>query len=310
MSHNLYWPVYQNLEKEFLSICDIIHIDDSQLNVYSMKIAELLIRTVVEIESLAKNLYFSNGGSKPDDKDLYFDTDCMAHLVDIWDIDKKVVLVSSPNIFLTEDENLILTPLHKSNKRGSSSADWCKAYQAVKHNRVRELKRGNLKHFLRALAALYILNLYFKDEKVNFITPGKDQFQDFSFGSQIFSVLKPNNISSFSADGTYPKGSDFEKHIYVAIPDNEKYQEIVELLNDNNNIVQQTLIDELKMGISNGAISPDQDSISKFLSERRPSISNEVYRRGASTMGKKLMSLTYTAELNKNQSFFSIPPTK
>ena len=310
MSHNLYWPVYQNLEKEFLSICDIIHIDDSQLNVYSMKIAELLIRTVVEIESLAKNLYFSNGGSKPDDKDLYFDTDCMAHLVDIWDIDKKVVLVSSPNIFLTEDENLILTPLHKSNKRGTSSADWCKAYQAVKHNRVRELKRGNLKHFLRALAALYILNLYFKDEKVNLITPGKDQFQDFSFGSQIFSVLKPNNISSFSGDGTYPKGADFEKHIYVAIPDNEKYQEIVELLNDNNNIVQQTLIDELKMGISNGEISPDQDSISKFLAERRPSISNEVFRRGASTMGQKMMNLTYTAELNKNQSCFTIPPTK
>lgn len=310
MSHNLYWPVYQNLEKEFLSICDIIHIDDSQLNVYSMKIAELLIRTVVEIESLAKNLYFSNGGSKPDDKDLYFDTDCMAHLVDIWDIDKKVVLVSSPNIFLTEDENLILTPLHKSNKRGTSSADWCKAYQAVKHNRVRELKRGNLKHFLRALAALYILNLYFKDETVNFIMPGKDQFQDFSFGSQIFSVLKPNNISSFSGDGTYPKGADFEKHIYVAIPDNEKYQEIVELLNDNNNIVQQTLIDELKMGISNGEISPDQDSISKFLAERRPSISNEVFRRGASTMGQKMMNLTYAAELNKNQSCFTIPPTK
>lgn len=310
MSHNLYWPVYQNLEKEFLSICDIIHVNDAQLDVYSMKIAELLIRTVVEIESLAKNLYFSNGGSKPDDKDLYFDTDCMALLVDIWEIDKKVVLVSSPNIFLTEETNLILTPLHKSNKRGSSSADWCKAYQAVKHNRVNELKRGNLKHFLRALAALYILNLYFKDEKVNFITPGKDQSQDFSFGSQIFSVLKPNNISSFSTDGTYPKGADFEKHVYVAIPDNAKYQEIVDLLNENNNTVQQTLINELQIGISNGEISPDQDSISKFLTERRRSISNDVFRRSASVIGQKTMNMSYTAELNKNQAFFSTPPTK
>ncbi|MDE6649167.1 MAG: hypothetical protein K2K45_04485 [Muribaculaceae bacterium] len=275
-----------------------------------MKIAELLIRTVVEIESLAKNLYFSNGGSKPDDKDLYFDTDCMALLVDIWGIDKKVVLVSSPNIFLTEETNLILTPLHKSNKRGSSSADWCKAYQAVKHNRVKELKRGNLNHFLRALAALYILNLYFKDDKVNFITPGKDQFQDFSFGSQIFSVLKPNNISSFSTNGTYPKGADFEKHVYVAIPDNAKYQEVVDLLNEKNNIVQQTLINELQIGISNGEISPDQDSISKFLTERRRSISNDVFRRSASVIGQKTMNMSYTAELNKNQAFFSTPPTK
>lgn len=310
MNHNLFWPVYQNLEKEFLSICDIIHVDDAQLDVYSMKIAELLIRTVVEIESLAKNLYFSNGGSKPDDKDLYFDTDCMALLVDIWGIDKKVVLVSSPNIFLTEETNLILTPLYKSNKRGSSSADWCKAYQAVKHNRVKELKRGNLKHFLRALAALYILNLYLKDDKVNFISPGKDQFQDFSFGSQIFSVLKPNNISSFSTDGTYPKGADFEKHVYVAIPDNAKYQEVVDLLNEKNNIVQQTLINELQIGISNGEISPDQDSISKFLTERRRSISNDVFRRSASVIGQKTMNMSYTAELNKNQAFFSTPPTK
>lgn len=310
MSHNLYWPVYQNLEKEFLSICNIIHVDDSQLGVYSMKIAELLIRTVVEIESLAKNLYFSNGGAKPDDKDLYFDTDCMAHLVDIWEIDKKVVLVSSPNIFLTDETNLILTPLHKSNKRGSSSADWCKAYQAVKHNRVKELKKGNLKHFLRALAALYILNLYFKDEKVSFITPGKDQFQDFSFGSQIFSVLKPNNISSISTDGTYPKGADFEKHIYVAIPDDARYQEIVGLVNEQNNKVQQTLINELKIGISNGEISPDQDSVSKFLAERHPKIRNDFFRRGAQDIGSKLIKLTYTAELNKNQSFFYKTLTK
>lgn len=310
MNHNLYWPVYQNLEKEFLSICDIIHVDDSQLDVYSMKIAELLIRTVVEIESLAKNLYFANGGSKPDDKDLYFDTDCMAHLVEIWNIDKKVVLVSSPNIFLTEDANLILTPLHKSNKRGSSSADWCKAYQAVKHNRVKELKRGNLKFFLRALAALYLLNLYFKDEKINFITPGKDQYHDFSFGSQIFSFLKPNNISSFSMDGTYPKGAEFEKHVYVAIPDDAKYKEIVKLINENNNAIEQTLINELRSGIANGEISPDQDSISKFLAEKRSSISNDVFSRSASVIGQKTMNMSYTAELNKNQTFFSTPPAK
>lgn len=145
---------------------------------------------------------------------------------------------------------------------------------------------------------------------MNFITPGKEQFQDFSFGSQIFSVLKPNNISCFSTDGTYPKGTEFEKHIYIAIPDDAKYQEIVNLLNERNNIVQQTLINELQIGISNGEISSDQKSISKFLTERRPSISNDVFRQGAPVMGQKMMNMTYTAELNKNQSIFSTPPTK
>ena len=73
MGNNLYWNVYKSLERELLSLAEIIHIDDSQLDVYSMKIADLLIRTTVEIESISKELYFREGGTKPDDKDLYFD---------------------------------------------------------------------------------------------------------------------------------------------------------------------------------------------------------------------------------------------
>lgn len=52
MGNNLYWNVYKSLERELLSLAEIIHIDDSQLDVYSMKIADLLIRTTVEIESI------------------------------------------------------------------------------------------------------------------------------------------------------------------------------------------------------------------------------------------------------------------
>ena len=53
----LYWQVYLGLEREFLSIAEVVFIDDKQQEVYSMKIADLLIRTVVEIESIAKALY-------------------------------------------------------------------------------------------------------------------------------------------------------------------------------------------------------------------------------------------------------------
>ena len=50
---NLYWPVYQNLEREVLSLANEIHFDDRQLNVYSVKIAGLLLRCVVEVKSLS-----------------------------------------------------------------------------------------------------------------------------------------------------------------------------------------------------------------------------------------------------------------
>ena len=47
---NLYWPVYKSIEREVLALAYVIHIDDKQLNVYSVKIAELLIRTCVEVD--------------------------------------------------------------------------------------------------------------------------------------------------------------------------------------------------------------------------------------------------------------------
>ena len=43
---NLYWQVYVNLEREFLLLADAIHVDDIQQTVYSMKIADMIIRTV------------------------------------------------------------------------------------------------------------------------------------------------------------------------------------------------------------------------------------------------------------------------
>ena len=95
----LYWQVYLNLERELLGLADAIFINDEQQNVYSMRIADLLIRTVIEIEALAKELYLTNGGAVVQDDEMYFDTVCMAHLDGLWNLDKKVVQVVSPSIY-------------------------------------------------------------------------------------------------------------------------------------------------------------------------------------------------------------------
>lgn len=49
---NLYWPVYKNLEKEFLKLADYIHFSDDQIETYSMFIADLIVRCSIEIEAL------------------------------------------------------------------------------------------------------------------------------------------------------------------------------------------------------------------------------------------------------------------
>ena len=80
---NLYWPIYKNLEQKLLELSEFIHFSDDQENVYSLSISNLLIRTAVEIESLAKELYKLTGGNMtPVDESgksrtLYFDQDCI-----------------------------------------------------------------------------------------------------------------------------------------------------------------------------------------------------------------------------------------
>lgn len=188
---NLYWPVYLKLEKEVLSLADAIHFSDDQISVYSIQIADLIVRCAVEIEALSKELYKSLGGNmSPVDaegnkRDLYFDTDCMVLINIRWHLDKKSVTITAPTMYFEKNKRLI--PLAKSSKRGGPK--WNKAYQALKHNRYENLKLATVGNLLSALGALYLLNVYYKDEKFRI---GKLKADHLEFknelGSSIFLV--------------------------------------------------------------------------------------------------------------------------
>lgn len=210
---NLFWPVFKNIEKEIISLSNDIHFDDKQLSIYSVKIAELLLRCVVEIEAISKAMYLSNGGTKTDGKDLFFDTDCIALLETNWLLSKKQVIVSSANFYFQSDENKILYPLHKAHKRGTSGADWARAYQAVKHNRVENLDKANLKHLIRAAAALFLLNLYYRDDVFELGKENKNNFTH-SF-SDIFDVKVHECPILSDINSTYIHIDDLEKSVYL-----------------------------------------------------------------------------------------------
>jgi hypothetical protein len=194
-----------SLEKEFINVSNFIFITDEitthengkeitkpcnfQLETFSPHIADLLIRCCVQIEAISKELYYDNGGTKPrGDKSLFFDEDCLK-LIDIkWAIHDKRVLVVAPFFNLTKEENLVLRPLKNAHKRAGTF--WEKAYQAVKHDRFASLKDGNIKALLHSMAALYLLNLYYRNDSwiVKYQELSKS---DFSMGSSIFAVKQP-----------------------------------------------------------------------------------------------------------------------
>lgn len=167
---NLYWPIYKNLENELSSLTYNIFFTDEQLNVYSMNFVDLLLRISAEIESIAKELYEQNGGNmNPVDEEgkpryLYFDTDCIEYLNEKWSICDKKISITAATAHFEQEANITISPLLNANKGGKNI--WKKAYQSVKHNRRKSLKKASLKNCIHALGALYILNTYYLNEEL------------------------------------------------------------------------------------------------------------------------------------------------
>lgn len=307
MNINLYWPIFKNLENELLKLSNEIHFDDDQLDIYSSKITELLIRTVVEVESISKELYFLNGGAKPNDNELFFDTDCIALLESKWVLSKKKVLITSPNFYFQKEENQVITPLKKANKRGTSSADWLKAYQAVKHNRVKELKKGNLKYLIRALAGLYVLNTYFREVHFDLKKDGTGTNFNSNLGSEIFSI-KTHINRSITVHENFPKNLDFEECIYIIKPTDdtrEFAQNSIEEMNaKTKEKIMENVMDELHNRFKGIEISSEDDfkeKTKKFIDEIGVDYSIKIGKENAHLMKKAFEGLRYEGVLNKNQ---------
>ena len=198
---NLYWPVYKSIESEVISLSSQIHFSDDQLSVYSIHIADLIVRCAVEIEAISKDLYKQLGGDmSPVDsngqlRDLYFDTDCLKLLNDTWHINKKQVKITAATMYF---QNSALCPLHKSDKRGTSGSKWKKAYQALKHDRYGSLKQATIENLLHALGALFILNIYYADDSYEAGTVG---YGNLNFKSQYESkIFTPESVGAYTLE--------------------------------------------------------------------------------------------------------------
>lgn len=303
---NLYWQVYRNLEREFLELAETIFINDKQQEVYSMKIADLLVRTAIEIEALAKELYLANNGAVVPDDEMYFDTVCIKHLCGLWNIDKKMVLVVSPDLHFDEEKSKVLYPLHNADKRGK--CDWKKAYQDVKHNRVRELHKGTVKHLLHALAALYVLNLYNKEEEYLGYDEKFVGNVDLSFGSSLFAV-KMHRIWQTPNDLKYKVSSDYDSCVYLQDYEpgcrTAALNAIDEIMKGKRDIVWQKMQEQILQQLSSGE-HPDlsEQNLKQLFS--KISGQGELVKEAAMPLylqGKlePILNMRYNVVLNKKQ---------
>jgi len=305
MNANIYWSVYKNIESELIELSNMIHIDDKQLEVYSIKLVELLIRTVVEVESISKELYFQNGGMKVNDNNLFFDADCLDLLENKWLLSKKQVIVSAHNFYFDLPENKLLTPLKKANKKGTSSSDWLRAYQAVKHNRAQSLCKGNLKHLIRALAGLYVLNIYYKNNSYELGKDGTGTNFDQSLGSSLFSIKKHIN-QKVSVESVYNKNTDYDECVYLIKQTDETRQKVLNAIKTIEDKTKEKIIIELLSKLDKQSIGVPISSQKEIqLKEELEKIKNEKFEIIAKEQRHLLFTafneLKYLAVLNKQQ---------
>lgn len=249
---NMFWTIYKNLEKELLDLSNNIHFCDTQNSVYSVHISDLLIRASVEIEAISKELYKLAGGNmtplddEGNERDLFFDSDCIQYLDLNWHITKKCVNVVASNFYFTKQENLILRPLKNCNKRGNGR--WKKAYQAVKHDRLESLSAGNIANLIRAMAALYVLNLYYRNEKYDVGTIMDTVPFDTRMGSDIFSVNLAHaercrfteEMSDESIDDAVK--AELDSSVYVQKYTDEVFKSLHQAMIEYNATAKDTLI--------------------------------------------------------------------
>lgn len=145
------------VQEELKSIFDYIEPAEVNLNTYSYKIQQLLIRTCVEIESNFKAILRENNYTPKDKKgepipEKRWKMQNYGIINKTHHLDKYVVKLpywsGSKNCFC---------PFNNWEKKNNYELDWYSAYNLSKHNRADNFSKANFGNLINAVVALLIV---------------------------------------------------------------------------------------------------------------------------------------------------------
>ncbi len=148
-----YWRAYLKLENELLNLSDDIYFDDYQAKTYSFNIANLIVRCMTEYESIAKSIYRRHKEKEPESMKK-----CITELEELWKLSDKCVELISTNMYFSQEFAVFFKPL--SYKSGDKN-DFYSAYNAVKHDRLKNINKASVRMLILAMSGLFLLNIYY-----------------------------------------------------------------------------------------------------------------------------------------------------
>ncbi|MFV0485344.1 MAG: hypothetical protein ACK5MU_03945 [Candidatus Saccharimonadales bacterium] len=198
-----YLQAFSALEAEINALSYSILFDDNQINTYSMKIAELVMRSGIELESVANDIFrgWTSEDEIKNDDGAAEKSFAWLKKSSGWKLEQKQISILSPSMFFSRTFSPSFAPFgYKKN----SSDDYYSAYNSIKHDRAKNSHKANLNILIRSMGALYVLLTYFYGSRIN---------------STIFSASVADAKLSFLSDFGMDFSSDLDRSIFLTLYD-------------------------------------------------------------------------------------------
>lgn len=259
--YEAYLNSYRLLESQLLRLSHSICFDDTQINVYSSELADIINSACIKIESLAKDIYedhiwpfqedanvvppsFTGKNFKPAKwtRDKWkFDYHCLVEIDLKFALSKKRIELKSERFQFLKYGSTIF-PFgrialddckggyweHKPNSylmepERLLPIDWCKSYQAIKHNYIQSIpEHGTVKNAIIVLGAFYLLSLYYCClPSRQFDIDDRNSMEQLDFGSELFSC----GMCNFTVPPCIIDSEKIRRETYKAQSTDAAYQE-------------------------------------------------------------------------------------
>ncbi|QUR94614.1 hypothetical protein [Macrococcoides canis] len=150
---SMYWAYYKSIENKLIATNQYVtHTKDNEL-CYSDEFISIILLSCSEIDSILKELL--RNMKIPSKKKYYQMSDYASVLKELT---TKGVETVSTSIHVYDYNHVRVTPFEKLNasqKYGNLS--WWEDYQAIKHDRIHNVEKGNLRNAVTILAAHFLI---------------------------------------------------------------------------------------------------------------------------------------------------------
>lgn len=201
MKQNTFDSIFYKIEKEYLELTESIMFNDEHRKVYSIKITDLIVRIVMEIENTARELYRSN---QENSVGYVRFNEYIEFLETKYKLSKKNLYIFNSNCNFIKNDLIRdgFLPFINCINTDINNLGWYYVYNKLKHDRDSNIQYANIWILTESLGALYILKSLTKLENKFFPNSSGNLFEISE--SKIFksSIFVPD-ISYLYVDSNY-----------------------------------------------------------------------------------------------------------